>query len=111
MVFKTFFNSISLTLRQPVHQSMLSWSSFNQYSMQYSLQATGTHMTTVKTVESGERGMNPVAMTVTRTEYKLSRGSNQRPPVLKSYMLPTEPWGLAGPNYKQLQILKVKVAH
>ena len=29
-------------------------------------------------------------------EYWPSRGSNQRPPVLKSAMLPTEPWGLAG---------------
>ena len=35
---------------------------------------------------SGERGMNAVAMTIInpRKEYWSSRGSNQRPPVLKS---------------------------
>ena len=35
-------------------------------------------------MDSGERGMNPVAMTIInpRTEYWPSRGSNQRPPVL-----------------------------
>ena len=35
------FNSISVISRRPVHLSMLSWSSFNQYSAQYSFQATG----------------------------------------------------------------------
>ena len=48
-------------------------------------------------MDSGERGMNPVAMTIInpRKEYWPSRGSNQRPPVLKSATLPTELWGLA----------------
>ena len=41
--------------------------------------------------------MNPVAMTIInpRKEYWPSRGSNQRPPVLKSATLQTELWGLA----------------
>ena len=43
-------------------------------------------------VESSQRGMNPVAMTIInpRKEYL---GSNQRPPVLKSCALLTELWG------------------
>ena len=46
---------------------------------------------------SGERGMNPVAVTIInpRKEHWSSRGSNQRPPVLKSCWLPTELWGSA----------------
>ena len=48
-------------------------------------------------MDSGERGMNPVATTIINPwkEYWLSRGSNQQPPVLKSATLPTELWGLA----------------
>ena len=44
-----------------------------------------------------ERGMNPVAMTIINPhkEYWQSRGSNQRPPALKSCALPTELWGSA----------------
>ena len=47
-------------------------------------------------MDSGERGMNPVAMTFInpRREYWPSQGSNQGP-VLKSAMLLTELWGLA----------------
>ena len=47
-------------------------------------------------MNSGERGMNPVAMTIInpRKKYWPSRGSNQRPPVLKSCTLPPELWGL-----------------
>ena len=43
-----------------------------------------------------ERAMNPVAMTIInpRKEYWPSQGSNQEPPILKSYTLPTELWGL-----------------
>ena len=43
-----------------------------------------SHITMVETTDSGERGMNPVAMTIInpRKEYWPSRGSNQRPPVL-----------------------------
>ena len=48
-------------------------------------------------MHSGESGINPVAMTITNPwrEYWPSLGSNQRPPVLKSAVLPTELWGLA----------------
>ena len=51
----------------------------------------------VETMDSGETGVNPVAMTIInpRKEYWLGRGSNQRPPVLKSGTLLTEVWGSA----------------
>ena len=44
------------------------------------------HITTVETMDSGESGMNPVAMTIINPwkEYLPSRGSNQRPRFLKS---------------------------
>ena len=50
----------------------------------------------VETIDSGETGMTPVAMTVInpQKEYWPSRGSNQRPPVLKSAMVLTDLWGL-----------------
>ena len=46
-------------------------------------------------MDSGERGMNPVAMTIIspQKEYWANQASNQRPPVLKSAMLPTGLWG------------------
>ena len=55
-----------------------------------------SHITIVKTTDSCEREMNPVAMTIInpRKEYWPSRGSNQRPPLLQSATLPTELWGL-----------------
>ena len=40
MVLNTIFNIISVTLWQPVHLSIFTWHSFNQYSTQYSFQAT-----------------------------------------------------------------------
>ena len=56
-----------------------------------------SHKTIVETTDSGERGVNPVAMTLIspRKEYWPSRESNERPPVLKSATLPTELWGSA----------------
>ena len=50
-------------------------------------------------MDSDERGMNPIAMTIInpRKECCSSQGSNQRPLVLKSYVLLTELWGLAQP--------------
>ena len=56
-----------------------------------------SQITIVETTRSGERGMNPVAMTIInpQKEYWANRGSNQGPPVLRSAMLPTELWGLA----------------
>ena len=46
-------------------------------------------------MDSGERGMNPVTMTIInpQKEKSPSWGSNQRPPVLKSEMLLTQLWG------------------
>ena len=40
-------------------------------------------------MDMGERGMNPVTMTIInpRTEYWPSRGSNRQPPILKPCML------------------------
>ena len=51
--------------------------------------------TSVDTTDSGERGMNPVAMTITnpRKEYWPNWGSNQCPPVLLSCTLPTIRFG------------------
>ena len=54
MVFNTAFNSISSISWQPVHLSMLSLSSFNQYCSQYSFQLL-SHITIVETIDSGER--------------------------------------------------------
>ena len=50
-------------------------------------------MTIVETMDSGERGMNPVAMTIIdpQKEYWPSQGLNQQP-LLKSAMLSTELW-------------------
>ena len=58
-------------------------------------------------MNSGDRGMNPVAMTIInpRKEYWPCRRSNQRPPVLKSCTLPTELWGSAISNE---QIVRTK---
>ena len=41
MVFNAVFNTISVVSRRPVHLSLLSWSSFNQYAAQHSFQANG----------------------------------------------------------------------
>ena len=48
-------------------------------------------------MDSSERGMNLVAMTIIdpRKEYWPSRGSNQRSPVLQPCALPTDLWGSA----------------
>ena len=58
----------------------------------------------IKTMDNGERGINPVAMTFVNPgrEYWPSRGSNQQPPVLKACMLPTLLWGWAL-NFNTLQ--------
>ena len=91
MVLYIIFNSISVISKQPVHLSKLSWSSvlctifFPSHWLLF-------HVTTVKAMDSGERGMNPVTMTIINPwkEFWLSRGSNQPPPVLKYCRIPTE---------------------
>ena len=45
MVFNTVFKTISVMSRWPVHLSILSWSSYKQYSAQYSFQAIGCYPT------------------------------------------------------------------
>ena len=69
MVFNAVFNSILVISLRPVHLSMLSWSS-------EVLLTSTTHNILSKTLaafqmDSGERGMNPVAMTIInpRKEY------------------------------------------
>ena len=66
MVFNAIFNSISVIPWRPLCLCMLSRYYFNQYSTQYSFQATGCfpHLTIVETTDSGQRKMNPVAMTI-----------------------------------------------
>ena len=83
MVLNAVFNSISVVLRRPVHLSMLFWRYFHQY---YGIIYLPSHwllsnITIVETMDSGEREMNPVAMTIINPikEY----WPNQRPPVLK----------------------------
>ena len=57
----------------------------------------GLFLRVVETMDSSERGMNPVAKTIIQPwkEYWPSRGSNQRISVLMSTGLPTELWGSA----------------
>ena len=59
-------------------------------------------------MDSSQEGMNSVAMTIInhRKENWPSRGSNQRPPVLKSCMLSTELWDSA-----QAPLIKVCVVY
>ena len=54
----------------------------------------------VEATDSGERGMNPVAMTIINPwkEYWSSLGSNQLPPVLKYATVPTKLWGSENNN-------------
>ena len=66
------FNIITVILRWPVHLFILSWRSFDQYSAQYSFQdIVAFPHNDVKTTDSGERRMDPVAMTIInpRKEY------------------------------------------
>ena len=77
MVLNTVLNSISDISWQLAHLSMFSWSSFNQYSKQYSLQATGCFPTKPS------------------SKQWLSWGLKQRPPVPKFCTLPTELWGFS----------------
>ena len=99
MIFNAVFNGISVISQRPVHLSMLSWSSFNQYSAPYFFPSHWllSHIFIAETTDSAERGMNPVVMTIInpRNEYWPNRGSNQRSSVLKSATLPTELWGSA----------------
>ena len=95
-MFNAVVNITPVTSLRQVHIFMLSRSSFRQYSAVRRICFPShwmlSQITTVETMYRGEKRMNPVTMTIIspRKEYKLSRGSNQRPPVLKSYTTPTE---------------------
>ena len=73
MVFNAILNSISVISRWPVHLSMFSWSSFK--SVLHTIFSPShwlfSHVTIVETMDSCERGINPVAMTIInpRKEY------------------------------------------
>ena len=77
MVFNAVFNSISVISRRPLHVPMLSLSSFKQYYILSKPLAAFQHN---ETMDSGERGINPVAMTIIDPlkEYWPSRGSNNQ---------------------------------
>ena len=64
-----------------------------------------------KTTDSGERGIDPVALTIInpRKEHRLSPISSQRPPSLKSYTLPTELWGSAHYIMQIVQVLEIHI--
>ena len=91
----SFSNSISVIWWGPMHLSMLPWSSFNQYSAQYSSQATGCfpiwQVSKQRSVVREEWTLSQWLINP-RREYWLTRGLNQPPPVLKSATLPTELW-------------------
>ena len=91
------FNSISVISRWPVHLSMLSWSYSN--TLFFPSHWLLSHITIFETRDSGERGMNPVAMTIInpRKEDWPSMGS----PVLKSATLSTEQWGSIQPDLEK----------
>ena len=98
MVFNTIFNSISDILGSqctyPCFPGVLLTSTPHNI---LSKPLTAFPQNHCETTDRGERGMNPVAMTIINPlkGYWPSRGSNQQPPVLKSTTLPTELWGSA----------------
>ena len=97
MLFHAVFNNISVISQWPVHLSMLSWSSFNQYSAQYSFQAIGCFPTYPLLKQQ----------TAVREEWILSQGLSsilgknigwawsRTSDLLKSTRLLPELWGLA----------------
>ena len=68
MVFNTVFNSISIILQQPVHLSVLFWSFLTNAPVFRTIFFQShwliSNITIVETTDSGEKGMNPVAMTI-----------------------------------------------
>ena len=66
MVLNAVFNVILVISRQPVHLSTRFWSSFNQCHNILSNQPNVSNVTIVETIDSGERGMIPVAMSSMR---------------------------------------------
>ena len=103
IVLKSIFNSISIILWRPVHLSMLSWSSFNQYLSQYSLQTTGCFPTII--VET--HGYQGVKIESCCNDYH--QPSKIILAVLKSCMLLNELWGSATMWVSGLKVIIIKV--
>ena len=98
MVFHAVFNGISVISRRqctyPCFLGILLTSTSHNIILKPLAAFPNNHYITT---DSGERGMNPVAMTIInlRRKYWPSQGSNKRPLVLKSATLQTELWGSA----------------
>ena len=81
-------------LQQPVHTSMLSWISFDQYSAQYSFKATGCFPTYPLSKQRTEvRENEPSHDGYHQSSEKIlveTAHQTRKPPVLKPCTLPTE---------------------
>ena len=97
MVFNTVYNSISVILQRPVHLSILSWVvlTITPHNVLSKALAAFPHNHCRNNGQQWERNE------LCRNDCHQSseriwpcRGSNQRPPVLESPMVPTELWGL-----------------
>ena len=66
MLFNVFVNIISVILWLSVHLSMFSWRCFHQYSAKIPCRNHWLlfHITVIETLDTGERGMNPVALAI-----------------------------------------------
>ena len=86
-MYVLYFEHYCSNIAAQVHLSMLSQSSpFPILRTIFFFHWLLSHISIVETMDSDERGMNPVAMSIinSRKEYQPSRGSNQLPCVLKS---------------------------
>ena len=95
----TPFSRVSVIWRCPVHPSMLSWSFFNRYSAQYSFETTAflptEPLSKQQTAVREEEILSQWLSSILEKKYWPSRRSNQRPPILKTEPLLTDPWGSA----------------
>ena len=66
MVFKQFFNNISVISLKPVHLSMLYWSylTSTKKTKFFPSHWLLSQITNIETMDSCERGINPVAMSI-----------------------------------------------
>ena len=96
MVFNAVFNmyiSYIAEASAPTHVFPEFLSTFTPHNILSKPQPAFPHNPCiVERMDSGERGMNPVAVIIInyRKEFWLSRRSNQRPLILKSCTLPSE---------------------
>ena len=74
VVFKLFSTLFQIYFDCQLHLTILSWNSLYQYSTQHSFQTTGCFPHNYcQTMESGERGMNPVEMNIINPRKNISR--------------------------------------